>query len=118
MTLSKVSILAAVTRMEREEPSDEFGGALLLHELTRAEYRAIARAADMGDGKINVDQWNGGIFAAGVIDPETKEPMFTIDEILAWPQRAVLWDEITRVATVILDLSAVGPAPLDPPSAD
>ena len=116
MPLSLDAILSTIVRIEREEPSALFGGALLLRELTRAEYRAIARAADMGGDQINIDQWNGGIFAAGVVDPATHAPLFSVDEILNWPQRGALWDEIKRVATIILDLAEVGNGPLLEPS--
>jgi len=116
MPLSKDAILATITRITREETSALFGGALLLQELTRAEYRAIARAADMGGDQINIDHWNGGIFAAGVIDGTSSAPLFTLDEVLTWPQRGALWDEIRRIAAVILDLSEVGNGPLETPS--
>jgi hypothetical protein len=118
MPLDKSAILSSIVRIEREEQSAPFGGALLLRELTRAEYRAIAAAADMGENQINIDQWNGGIFAAGVIDGATQAPLFTLDEVLSFPQRGALWDEIRRVASVILDLSEVGTDPLPEPSTD
>ena len=118
MPLSKDTLRATITRIRREEPSVVMGGALLLQELTRAEYRAIATRADMGEERVNIDQWNGGIFAAGVIDPSTDAPMFSVDELMAWPQRAALWNEIQRVVTCILDLSEVGTLPLAAPSAD
>lgn len=121
MPLSKDAILSTVTRMEREEQSALFGGALVLQEITRAEFRTIARAAELppnaeGEPQINTDQWNGGIFAAGVIDPETHAPLFTLDTVLSFPQRKKLWDEIGRIAKVILDLSEVGNGPLPQPS--
>jgi hypothetical protein len=118
MPLDKNAILSSIVRIEREEQSAPFGGALLLRELTRAEYRAIATAADMGNDQINIDQWNGGLFAAGVIDPVTHAPAFTLDEVLTFPQRGALWDEIKRIATCILDLSEVGAGPLLAPSTD
>lgn len=54
------------------------------------------------------DRWNAGIFAAGVIDPETKQPLFAREEVLQWPGRPDLWSEVLRLAQRVLDLSEVG----------
>jgi hypothetical protein len=91
--------------------------------LSRAEYRALVAVSERppnadGEPQINTDQWYGGLFAAGVLDPLTGHAMFTIDEIMGWAQRKELWDEISRVGRIVLDFSEVGPGPLELPSSD
>ncbi len=113
--MDKAAFLAKLVLIERTEESDLFG-PLQLRELTRATFRAIAQHAATGDDKIDIDKWNGGIFAAGVV--ENGAPAFTLDEILIWPHRDELWDEIRRVASAILSLSEVGPEHLKAPSSD
>lgn len=107
MALTKEKILLKLARRERQEPSEVFGGELTLRELTRAEFRAIREAATLPDGLIDVDRWNGGLFCAGTIDGK-GEPLFTLDELLALPQRGDLWDEIKRIADCILDFNQIG----------
>lgn len=104
MALSKQQLVTAVgSLMQKEVPSDVFGGDLLLREMTRKAYRQVIDAS-AGD----VDKWNAGLFAAMVIDPATDKPMFTTDEVLEWANRSSFWVEILRLAQVGLDLSEVG----------
>jgi hypothetical protein len=105
--LTKEKILARLIRREHTEPSDLFGGDLTIRELTRAEFRAIRDAALLPTGMLDVDRWNGGLFVAGVLNGK-GEPMFTLDELLALPQRIDLWDEVGRIANLILDFNEVG----------
>lgn len=56
----------------------------------------------------DADRWHAALFAALVVDPETKEPIFDRDHILTWPNRVELWNEVRRIAQVGLDLSEVG----------
>jgi hypothetical protein len=110
MALSKDDILSRIgMRIERDEPSEVFGGALRLRELDRATARAASRASDIGNGRTDLDTWNASVFAAGVIDAATGAPLFTVDEIKAWPHRVALWNEIVRIGNAILELSEVSP---------
>jgi hypothetical protein len=58
------------------------------------------------------DRWNAAILAASWIDPATGRSVVTREEILAWPARADLRDEVLRLAQAALDLSEVGQAHL------
>jgi hypothetical protein len=106
---TREAILAQAERRERDEES--LFGTLRLRELARIDYRAISTAAEIPGrpGHIYVDIWHAGVFAAVVIDPETHEPLFTTDEVLAWGNRNDLWAEVIRIVTAGLDLSEVGP---------
>ena len=115
--LSKDQILSALSRRTKTIPSEIFGGELCIREHTRAEYRAITQAADRGkdaEGQalVDTDRWNGGLFANAVIDAATGTPLFTVDEVLAFPERNAVWGEIRRIAQESLELSEVGPAAL------
>lgn len=99
----------------RTESSAVFDGELCLQELGRGTFRAIVKDArlpdDSGDEEKSVvdsDRWNGGIFAAIVVDATTRVPLFTLDEVLAFANRADVWDEILRVATIGLNFSEIG----------
>lgn len=104
--LTRDSILARAARLTREEPSEFFGGSLLLRELSRVDYRIAATAAQ-GTGDLSNELWWAALFAAGVIGAD-GEPMFGTDEVLAWKKDADLWNEIIRVADLVLHLSEVG----------
>lgn len=110
--LTKDTILSKLARRTKTVASEVFGGDLCIREHTRAEFRAIQAAAALppenGEPQINLDQWNGGLFANTVIDAATGAPLFTLDEILAFPERNALWSEVRRIAQESLDLSEVG----------
>lgn len=111
MALGREQIVPALARRTQDIPSAAFGGEIRIRELTRAEWRASNDHASTGkedaDGApiIYIDHWAAARFAAGVIDPATDAPMFTADEVLAWPNRADLWREIGRIADAIDRLS-------------
>jgi hypothetical protein len=107
MPLTKEKILARLLRREHSESSELFGGELTIRELTRAEFRAIREAAQISSGMLDVDKWNGGLFCAGVLDGK-GQPMFTLDELMMLPQRDDLWDEVRRVAELVLNFNEVG----------
>lgn len=107
-SLTKAQILARLARRERQEASEAFGGDLTIRELTRAEFRAVRAAARLSDDLLDVDRWNGGLFAAGVVDAK-GEPLFTVDELLALPQRDDVWDEVRRIADCIINFNELDP---------
>ena len=72
-------------------------------------------ALSSGQREVDVDAFNGGIFVAAVVGDDDK-PLFTLDELLQFPQRADIWDEIQRIAAIALQLSEVGPQALKAPS--
>ena len=104
--MRKADILARLALAERDVESIPFG-TLRIRELTRAQWRACGEAARDGEGNILIDPWRAGLFAAGVID-EDGRPMFTMAEVLAFPQRDSLWEEIARIANAVLEVSEVG----------
>lgn len=114
MPLTKEGAAAIIRRRTKTTPSAVFGNEVLYRELTRAEWRAALDYAATGeksaDGTpiILVDRWNIARFVFGVIDPVTEEPIFTRNDLLAWPNRTDLWDEVARVAGEIDALSEVG----------
>lgn len=59
----------------------------------------------------DADRWNAAIVAAGVLG-EDGAPLFRKEEIIQWPGRGALWDEVLRLAQAVLDLSGVGSAAL------
>lgn len=110
--LTKDQILTSLARRTKTIASDVFVGNLRIREHTRAEYRAIMQGADKGKDEngqalIDTDRWNSGLFANAVIDMH-GEPLFTVDEVLAFPERTRLWAEVRRIAQESLDLSEVG----------
>lgn len=112
MTYLSKETLLGVVRAERDEPSEVFGGTLRLRELSRKAYIDGQQYAEIPDevGKILVEKWNAAIFAAGVVDPETKQPLFTADEVFEFGNNARVWGETMRIAQCVLDLSEVGQA--------
>jgi hypothetical protein len=118
MLLSKTNILQVTTRRTQDITSDVFGGDLRIQEITRAEYRAVYQAADIGNDKVSLDKLHAGFFALMVIDPQTGAPMFTEAEIMAFPERNALWNEIVRIQKAGLDLSETGGDFLPAPSSD
>lgn len=115
--LTRDLILAQMTRRTKVEPSAVFGGDVTIRELLRSEFRAVRAAATAGDRLLDTDLWNAGIFAAAVVDT-TGAPLFQADELLTWPDRSAVWNEVLRIAKAALDLSEVGPDFLPPPSSD
>jgi hypothetical protein len=112
--LTKDQILTTLSRRTQSVRSELLGGELCIREHSRAEFRAIQQgAADPDDTeRLLTDRWNGGLFANAVIDPASGAPLFTLEELLAFPERNALWAEIKRIAQLSLDLSEVGPAAL------
>lgn len=114
--LTRDAILAQMQRRTKVEPSAVFGGDVTIRELLRSEFRTV-RAAAFTNGPFDTDLWNAGIFAAAVVDANGA-PLFQADELLLWPDRSAVWDEVLRIAKAALDLSEVGPDFLPPPSSD
>lgn len=118
--VSKQALLDRLVLRERDEPSAVFGGDLRLRELLRTEYRSAAAFA--GEGADQADRWNAALFVTGVIDPDSppdaRLPLFTHEEVLAWPNRGDLWAEVLRVAQAIVDLSDAGADALKKTSSD
>jgi hypothetical protein len=104
---TREQILSQLVPITRMEPSEVFGGELKLQELPRAAFRQASRAAALDGNRIDVDKWNGGLFCAGVVDADGA-PLFTLDELLSWPHRAAVWNEIGRIAELLLNISEVG----------
>lgn len=65
----------------------------------------------------NADVWNAHIFAASVVD-DTGKALFTPADVLAFPERDDVWDEVIRLDTIALNLSEVRPDALKAPSTD
>lgn len=86
-------------------------------ELSQDAQTALARALGAGQREINVDVFNASIFAAAVVD-DTGVPLFSADDVLTWPERSAVWDEVLRIASRALDLSEVGSNALKEPSPD
>ncbi len=134
--LSKDALLANLARRERVVDAPAFGGPLLIRELLRPEYLAAQAFGDAGErdaatGKMLVNQWNwhAAVVAYGLvngesgepyadgrrdpetgqvpIDPNTRTPMFTPQEIAAWPNRSAFEEGLAQLAQDILDLSEV-----------
>lgn len=106
--LDKAQILASLSLAKRDVESIPFGGTLCIRELTRAQWRACTEAAaSEEDGKILLEPWYGNLFAVGVIGAD-GQPLFTAAEIADFPNRDAVWEEVARVAQLILDLSEVG----------
>lgn len=76
--------------------------------------RIIADTSELFD----TDRWNSGLFANAVIDAATGQPLFSVEDVLGFPERSAVWIEIRRVAQLSLDLSEVGHEALKPSSAD
>ncbi len=118
MLLSKTNILQVITRRTKDVSSEVFGGDLRIQEITRAEYRAVYQAADIGDNQVSLDKLHAGFFALMVLDPATGAQMFTEAEVMAFPQRSALWAEVVRIQQAGLDLSETGEGFLPAPSSD
>lgn len=122
--LTKEQILSKAGLQTKIEHSDVFEDDFCLQELTRASFRAVVKAAkvppndDSDEEMVDKDLWNGGLFAAVVVDQETRAPLFTLDEILEMAHRADVWNEILRIATIALNFSEIGPEALKKTSSD
>ena len=112
--LTRDAILASMQRRTTTESSIVFGGAMRVRELLRSEYRE-AQAAARNDAVMPNDRFNAMIFATAVID-DAGGPLFTADDVLLWPERSVVWNEVLRIAQLALDLSEVGTDALKKPS--
>ncbi len=87
------------------------GNALAVADLADEDARRAALMQYWGELPERVmilERWYVGLLAVSAIDPETGAALFTRDEIMAWPQRAELWDEVARLGQAVLDLSEVG----------
>lgn len=84
--------------------------ALRLGDLVRAALAQYAIGAP--EDATDADRWNAALLAASWIDVATGKPVVTREEILAWPARAPLREEVWRLAQCVLDISEVGPGPL------
>lgn len=100
--LRGAQLAVAVQEALGQEPLDvaAFRQALATYYLGTPE-----RATD-------IDRWNAAILAASWIDVATLRPVVTREEILSWPARAEVRDEVFRLAQAVLDLSGVGQAHL------
>lgn len=88
----------------REALGEEADREALRRALTAYYLGAAETATD-------ADRWNAAIVAAGVLG-EDGAPLFRKEEIVQWPGRGALWDEVLRLAQAVLDLSGVGSAAL------
>lgn len=118
MLLNKANIDQVVTRRTQDIPSPVFGGDIRIQEITRAEWIQVYADADIGDKKVSLARLNAGFFAFMVLDPTTATPMYTADEVMAFPERDALWAEVARIKQAGLDLSEAGDGFLPAPSAD
>lgn len=107
--VTRDGLLGRFALAEEEYTSEVFGGTLVLREETRAAFRAVRAAA--GE-PLDADRWNAGHFCAGVVDPHTKQPIYTMDEILSLANRPEVWMEILHVAGKVLTLSEARPGDL------
>lgn len=64
------------------------------------------------ESAVDVNRWNAALLAAGWIDPATGATVLKPEEILAWPARDDLWNEVGRLAQCVYDLSEAGQASL------
>jgi hypothetical protein len=118
MLLNKANIDQIVTRRTQDIASPVLGGDIRIQEITRAEWNQVYADADIGDNKVHLARLNAGFFARMVIDPTTGTPMYTADEVMAFPERNALWAEIARIKQAGLDLSETGEDFLPAPSSD
>lgn len=104
----KASIFPGLRLAERTLESGPLGAAVHIRELTRAQWRTATEAARADEeGKILLSPYYQHIFAFGVVDAEGK-PIFQPAEVLDFPNRDDVWEEIARIAQAILELSEVG----------
>jgi hypothetical protein len=124
MALTRERAAAVIRRRTKSLPSALFADDLLIQELSRAEWRAASDYAatgevnEAGQPVMLIERWNIARFAAGVVDPDQVDeagnhpPLFTCEEVLVWPNRDDLWNEIARVAEEVDTWSEVGPEAL------
>lgn len=60
------------------------------------------------ENAVDANRWNAALLAAGWIDPESGKPLWTAEEIMAWPARDEVWAEVARLAQCVYDLSEAG----------
>ncbi len=110
--LSKADILAALsTRAERDEEIAPLGGVVRVRELGRAQLRQAGELGRNGE-TTDSDRWHLAIVAFGVVDPTTKQPLFSFAELLSLTEGddpPLRTNAAREVAQRILDLSEVGP---------
>ena len=133
----KATLLRALTQLHEEtiDGADTlalFGGAILIRELSARQREAAndlatAENLDTPDNALYramliqqsvVDPSSGTPYADGqtgndgapLIDPRTRTPLFTVNEVLLLAEGRT--DPITKLTNRIMALSALGPAPL------
>lgn len=114
--LTKAQILAGLSvRAERDETIEPLGGTVRIRELGRAQFRQTGELSKNGGETIDSDRWNLAIVAFGVVDPETRSPLFSFDELLLLTEGddpPLRTSAARETAQRILDLSEVGPSHL------
>jgi len=121
--LSKAALLAALTRTHEKEVDGYFlGGKVLIRELT-ARQRLIAQQAAQAE---NPDEPDNGLYQAmliqmcvvdpesgvngadGRIDPRTRTPLFTIEDVRDLMESR--WGAVNALIDEITSLAGLGPA--------
>lgn len=112
--VTRAMVLARSTRRRQEVESAVFGGTLLLQEWSRWDVQQADRfALDPTDtNKVYTLLRESSLFAAGVIVPDTGEPMFTAVEVSDWRDDDAVWSEVVRITGLLRALSEVGPESL------
>lgn len=89
-----------VSAVQEALDAEDWRGAIRM-ALTAYYIGTPERATDL-------DRWNAGLLAAGWIDPETGASVVSREEILNWPARDELREEVQRLVNSLMELSEVG----------
>lgn len=114
--LSRDQLLRNLTTLaERDLDVPALVGTVHLIELTGKQRQEASRAARLGTDADGNDEFDNNLFRAvivqmGVVDPETKQPVFSPADVEAL--RDGRHEAINTVATAILELSEMLPVHL------
>lgn len=107
--LTKDQILNANDVEERIVDVTEWGGKVLVRGLTGVQRDAFEKSCIEGKGKnreVNVINARAKLVAMAIVDPKTKEPMFTQKDVEALGKKSA--KAINRVYEVATELSGIG----------
>lgn len=106
--LKRVDIDAAqdIKYVEMEVP--EWGGTVLLKSMSCADRDAFAESVWSGEGAARKQNWTGSrerLVALALVDAETRQPMYSINEVGILAQRSA--DALQRVFDRVQELNGL-----------
>lgn len=105
--LTRVDVDNAQDLEERWFPMPEWGGQVLLRALPMETYDAIqGESKKAKDGELDWDKIGYLMISKCLIDANTKEPMYSFDEVFALQKKSI--GAITKLIGYVQDINNLG----------